>query len=55
MDWTLGTSHEQCAYEPAWLIEDQLVSLQIPFHTEEITSGRKTIFMLPNHSTDVLD
>lgn len=31
VDWTLGTSHEQCAYEPAWLMRISLLACRFLF------------------------
>lgn len=54
VDWTLGTSHEQCAYEPAGLMRMSLLASRFLFIQRRSQVARKTI-MLPNHSTDVLD
>lgn len=44
VDWTLGTSHEQCAYEPAWLMRISLLACRFLFIQRKSQVAEKKIY-----------
>lgn len=54
VDWNLDTSHEQCAYEPTGLSGINVLALRFLI-LQRKPQLAETVYVLPDHSTDVLD